>query len=143
MCMWIHHQSCLTDPVDCRLQGSSVLGILQARILKRVAISFFTQVRIGYRLPLTLPPAASTSILCSKDQAAVAPAVSELSVVLGQNGRAQYKMTPTPGGGTSSDELDPWSPKCVSPQFPKYLLSFHLKSTFFWGWCRKAHWLIP
>ena len=34
-------QSCLTlcDPVDCSQPGSSVHGILQARILKRVAIS--------------------------------------------------------------------------------------------------------
>ena len=35
-------QSCptLCDPVDCSLPGSSVHGILQARILERVAISF-------------------------------------------------------------------------------------------------------
>ena len=35
-------QSCLTlcDPVDCNPQGSSVLEILQARILEQVAISF-------------------------------------------------------------------------------------------------------
>ena len=35
-------QSCPTlwDPVDCSLSGSSVHGILQARILERVAISF-------------------------------------------------------------------------------------------------------
>ena len=35
-------QSCLTlcDPVDCNLPGSSVHGILQARILEWVAISF-------------------------------------------------------------------------------------------------------
>ena len=34
--------SCLTlcDPMDCRLPGSSVHGILQARILEWVAISF-------------------------------------------------------------------------------------------------------
>ena len=30
----------LCDPVDCGLPGSSVCGILQARILERVAISF-------------------------------------------------------------------------------------------------------
>ena len=68
-------QSCLTlwDPMDYSPPGS-VLGILQARILKRVAISFFTQVRIGSLLALALPPATSASILCSKDQAAVAPA---------------------------------------------------------------------
>ena len=35
-------QSCptLCDPMDCRLAGSSIHGILQARILKRVTISF-------------------------------------------------------------------------------------------------------
>ena len=35
-------QSCLTlcNPVDCSPPGSSVRGILQARILERVAISF-------------------------------------------------------------------------------------------------------
>ena len=35
-------QSCLTlcDPMDCRSPGSSVHGILQARILEWVAISF-------------------------------------------------------------------------------------------------------
>ena len=35
-------QSCptLCDPVDCSLQGSSIHGILQARILEWVAISF-------------------------------------------------------------------------------------------------------
>ena len=34
-------QSCLTlcDPVDCSLPGSSVHGILQAKILERVVIS--------------------------------------------------------------------------------------------------------
>ena len=35
-------QSCLTlcDPMDCSLPGSSVHGILQARVLEWVAISF-------------------------------------------------------------------------------------------------------
>ena len=35
-------QSCptLCDPVDCNLPGSSIRGILQARILEWVAISF-------------------------------------------------------------------------------------------------------
>ena len=35
-------QSCptLCDPVDCSLAGSSIHGILQARILEQVAISF-------------------------------------------------------------------------------------------------------
>ena len=43
---WVHAcsvaQSCptLCDPVDCSLQGSSVHGIFQARILEWVAISF-------------------------------------------------------------------------------------------------------
>ena len=35
-------QSCLTlhDPMDCSLSGSSVHGILQARVLEWVAITF-------------------------------------------------------------------------------------------------------
>ena len=35
-------QSCLTfsDPMDCGLPGSSVHGILQARVLEWVAVSF-------------------------------------------------------------------------------------------------------
>ena len=35
-------QSCLTlcDPMDCSLPGSSILGILQARVLEWVAIAF-------------------------------------------------------------------------------------------------------
>ena len=41
MCVWVT-QSCLTlcDPMDCSSPGSSVHGILQARILELVAISF-------------------------------------------------------------------------------------------------------
>ena len=37
-------QSCLTlrDPMDCSLPGSSVQGIVQARVLEWVAISFST-----------------------------------------------------------------------------------------------------
>ena len=40
--MYIYTQSCLTlgDLMDCSLQGSSFHGILQARILEWVAISF-------------------------------------------------------------------------------------------------------
>ena len=40
--MCVHAQSCLTlcDPMDCSPPGSSVHGILQARILEWVAISF-------------------------------------------------------------------------------------------------------
>ena len=39
----VHTQSCLTfcDPMNCSLPGSSVQGILQARILEWVDISFF------------------------------------------------------------------------------------------------------
>ena len=41
-CVWLVAQSCptLCDPMDCNLPGSSVHGILQARILEWVAISF-------------------------------------------------------------------------------------------------------
>ena len=42
VCVCMHAQSCLTfcNPVDCSPPGSSVHGILQARILEWVAISF-------------------------------------------------------------------------------------------------------
>ena len=38
----VHAQACVTlcDPMDCSLPGSSVRGILQARILEWIAISF-------------------------------------------------------------------------------------------------------
>ena len=44
-CCCLVAQSCLTlcDPTDCSPPGSSVHGILQARILEQVAISFSTQ----------------------------------------------------------------------------------------------------
>ena len=37
----VHAQSCLTlcDPMDCSLPGSSICGILQARIVEWVAMS--------------------------------------------------------------------------------------------------------
>ena len=43
ICVCEVSQSCptLCDPVDCSPPGSSVHGILQARILEWVAISFF------------------------------------------------------------------------------------------------------
>ena len=39
---WVQAQLCLTlcDPMECNPPGSSVLGIFQARILERLAISF-------------------------------------------------------------------------------------------------------
>ena len=42
VCVCVSHQSCLTlsDPMDYNLQSSSVHEILQARILKWVAIPF-------------------------------------------------------------------------------------------------------
>ena len=42
-CAVLSHQSCptLCNPMDCSPPGSSVHGILQARILEWVAISFF------------------------------------------------------------------------------------------------------
>ena len=42
VCVYLVAQSCLTlsDPMDCSLPGSFVHGILQARILEWVAISF-------------------------------------------------------------------------------------------------------
>ena len=42
-------QSCLTlsDPMDCSLPGSSVNGILQARVLEWVAIAFSKWEKLG------------------------------------------------------------------------------------------------
>ena len=42
LCCAKSFQSCLTvfDPMDCSLSGSYIHGILQARILERIAISF-------------------------------------------------------------------------------------------------------
>ena len=37
----VFSSSVMSDPVDCSLLGSSVHGILQARLLERVAISSF------------------------------------------------------------------------------------------------------
>ena len=54
-------QLCLTlcDPMDCSLLGSSVHGILQARILEWVAISFFRD------LPDSgLKPTLGKSLIC-------------------------------------------------------------------------------
>ena len=47
MCVLVT-QSCLTlrDPMDCSLPGSSVRGILQARVLEWVAISFSNLIRL-------------------------------------------------------------------------------------------------
>ena len=71
-------QSCLTlcDPVDCSLPGSSLRGILQARILEWVAISFSrgsshptdrTQVSIpGRRFNLWVTREAAESVMPSK-----------------------------------------------------------------------------
>ena len=41
-CMCVHVQSCLTlsDPMDCSLWGSSVHGVVQARVLEWGAIAF-------------------------------------------------------------------------------------------------------
>ena len=49
-------QSCLTlcDPMDCSLPGSSVLGILQARILKWVAMPSSRGSSLVWRLNLHL-----------------------------------------------------------------------------------------
>ena len=50
-------QPCLTlcDPVDCSLPGSSIHGILQARILKWVAISFSKGIFLTQRSSPGLP----------------------------------------------------------------------------------------
>ena len=47
-------QSCLTlsDPMDCRLPGSSIHGIFQARVLEWGAIAFSEEYRSGYHFLL-------------------------------------------------------------------------------------------
>ena len=44
-------QSCptLSDPIDCSLPGSSVYGILQARIPETVTISFSRDLDLGFK----------------------------------------------------------------------------------------------
>ena len=48
-------QSCLTlsDPMDCSLPGSSVLGIFQARVLERGAIAFYAKMHYLYAVSKT------------------------------------------------------------------------------------------
>ena len=68
-------QSCLTlcDPMDCSPPGSSIHGILQARILEWVAISFSTGSH--YLLSLvTMDEMASTHFLNEKRRFQVSPA---------------------------------------------------------------------
>ena len=52
-CCWVS-RSCLTlwDPMDCHPPGSSVYGVLPARILEWVAISFSKEYRSGLLCPL-------------------------------------------------------------------------------------------
>ena len=52
-------ESCptLCDPMDCSLLGFSVLGILQARILERVAIPFPRILRIELQKKVGIPVA--------------------------------------------------------------------------------------
>ena len=63
-------QSCLTlrDPMDCSLPGSSVHGILQARLLQWVAIAFsqaFTWVQLMTRQAATRGPQAERQVFFS------------------------------------------------------------------------------
>ena len=53
--------SALCDPMDCSLPGSSIHGIFQARILKWVAISYFTGSDSGIELP-SLASSASAGV---------------------------------------------------------------------------------
>ena len=58
--MWVHAQSCLTlcNPMNCSPPGSSVHGILEARMLEWVAISY------SRRIFLT-PEIEPTSLMCT------------------------------------------------------------------------------
>ena len=68
-------QSCLTlcDPMDCSPPGSSIHGILQARILEWVAISFSTGSHHLLSL-VTMDEMASTHFLNEKSRFQVSPA---------------------------------------------------------------------
>ena len=60
MCVCVSPQSCfsLRDPTDCSPPGSSVHGVLQARILERIAISFFRgSANQGIELPSSVSSA--------------------------------------------------------------------------------------
>ena len=69
-CVCMHVQSCLTlwDPVDYSPSGSSLYGIFQARILERVAISFFRgSSQLRYRIPRLLASPALTARLSHQE----------------------------------------------------------------------------
>ena len=60
-------QSCLTfcDPMHCSMPGSSVHGILQAKILKTIISymekeHFYTDLQISFLKPLVFPTLTST-----------------------------------------------------------------------------------
>ena len=61
VCVCVCPQSCLSlcDPTDCSLPGSSVHGVLQARILERIAISFF---RGSSNQGIELPSSVSSAL---------------------------------------------------------------------------------
>ena len=52
-------QSCLSDPMDCSPPGSSVRGILQARILEWVSMPSFR----GYSPPRDFPTSRKPSLV--------------------------------------------------------------------------------
>ena len=60
-------QSCptLCNPMDCRLEGSNVHGILQARILEGIAISFSKECRPTAAYSLTVCVLTLTFQLCT------------------------------------------------------------------------------
>lgn len=65
------------------LQTENLRPQIKSHVLSKKRVSgkafiksyiFFSQVRMGYLLPLLLPPATSTCMFCSKDQPEIAPA---------------------------------------------------------------------
>ena len=69
----------LCDTMDCSLSGSSVHGILQARVLEWVAITYSTQCIHLNNSVLTQPPAASTTAPSSRNHAILMRELSKAS----------------------------------------------------------------
>ena len=105
MCVCVRAQSCptLCDPMDCSLPGSSVHGILQARILEWVTISFSKGSSHGsnpyllrhlhwqYSLPAEPPKKPSAA-----------------DVISVSNGRADFSLSPSSCKEAFTPPLKTW-----------------------------------
>ena len=68
-------QSCLTlcDPIDCNLQGFSVQGILQVRLLEWAAISWFRDLLDSRSKPMSLLSPALAGIFFTTESSGKPP----------------------------------------------------------------------